>query len=49
MAAELRDLVASKLMLDWLPEHITGWLKTQYPNDGSISVPTRHRPVRHLQ
>ena len=31
--SELRDVVASKLMLDWSPEQIAGWLKTQYPHD----------------
>jgi len=35
---ELRDVVASKLMLDWSPEQIAGWLKTQYPNDESMRV-----------
>jgi IS30 family transposase len=34
----LRDLVASKLLLDWSPEQISGWLKTQYPNDESLRV-----------
>src|ERR1700675_49495 len=28
---KLRNLVASKLILDWSPEQISGWLKTQYP------------------
>jgi IS30 family transposase len=36
--SELRDLVASKLMLDWSPEQIAGWLKTQYPQDESMRV-----------
>ncbi len=36
--SELRDVVASKLMLDWSPEQIAGWLKTQYPNDESMRV-----------
>jgi IS30 family transposase len=35
---KLRDLVASKLMLDWSPEQISGWLKTQYPDDESLRV-----------
>jgi len=34
----LRELVASKLLLDWSPEQISGWLKTQYPNDESLRV-----------
>jgi hypothetical protein len=36
---KLRNIVASKLILDWSPEQISGWLKTQYPDD------SRHRPV----
>jgi IS30 family transposase len=35
---ELRDIVASKLMLDWSPEQIAGWLKTQYPHNESMRV-----------
>jgi IS30 family transposase len=34
----LRDVVASKLILDWSPEQISGWLKTEYPDDGSMHV-----------
>jgi IS30 family transposase len=34
----LRKLVASKLVLDWSPEQISGWLKIQYPADGSMRV-----------
>jgi len=30
--------VASKLTLDWSPEQISGWLKTQYPDDESMRV-----------
>jgi hypothetical protein len=33
---KLRDIVASKLILDWSPEQISGWLKTQYPDDESM-------------
>jgi len=36
--SELRDVVASKLMLDWSPEQIAGWLKAQYPNNESMRV-----------
>ena len=25
-------------MLDWSPEPISGWLKTAYPDDGSLRV-----------
>lgn len=35
---QLRELVASKLLLDWSPEQISGWLKNQYPQDGSLRV-----------
>jgi len=34
----LRDIVASKLILDWSPEQISGWLKTQHPDDESMRV-----------
>jgi IS30 family transposase len=34
----LRNMVASKLVLDWSPEQISGWLKTQYPDDESLRV-----------
>jgi IS30 family transposase len=34
----LREMVASKLLLDWSPEQISGWLKTQYPDDESMRV-----------
>ena len=29
---KLRKIVASKLILDWSPEQVSGWLKTQYPD-----------------
>jgi IS30 family transposase len=35
---KLRDIVASRLILDWSPEQISGWLKNQYPNDESLRV-----------
>ena len=35
---ELRNLVASKLLLDWSPQQISGWLKSQYPDDESLRV-----------
>jgi IS30 family transposase len=31
-------MIASKLVLDWSPEQISGWLKTQYPDDESMRV-----------
>jgi IS30 family transposase len=36
--SELRDVVASKLMLDWSPEQIAGWLKAHYPHNESMRV-----------
>ncbi len=35
---KVRDIVASKLMLDWSPEQISGWLKTRYPDDQRMRV-----------
>jgi len=35
---KLRKIVASKLILDWSPEQISGWLKIQYPKDESMRV-----------
>jgi len=34
----LRDIVASKLILDWSPEQISGWLKIRYPDNESMRV-----------
>jgi IS30 family transposase len=36
--ATLREMVASKLMQDWSPEQISGWLKQQYPKNASLRV-----------
>ena len=36
--SKLQEIVASKLILDWSPEQISGWLKSQYPNDASLRV-----------
>jgi IS30 family transposase len=35
---KLQKMVASKLILDWSPEQISGWLKIQYPDDESMRV-----------
>ncbi len=35
---ELQKIVASKLILDWSPEQVSGWLKIQYPDDESMRV-----------
>ena len=45
--SELRDMVASKLILDWSPEQIAGWLKAEYPDDESMRVSheTIHRSL----
>jgi IS30 family transposase len=34
----LQKIVVSRLVLDWSPEQISGWLKIQYPNDESLRV-----------
>jgi IS30 family transposase len=34
----LREVVASKLVLEWSPEQISGWLKTEYPEDKRMRV-----------
>jgi IS30 family transposase len=36
--SKLQQIVASKLMQDWSPEQISGWLKSQHPNDESLRV-----------
>jgi IS30 family transposase len=36
--SKLQDLVASKLLQDWSPRQISGWLKTEYPNDENLRV-----------
>ena len=36
--SNLQQIVASKLMQDWSPEQIAGWLKQQYPSDESLRV-----------
>jgi len=38
MYVKLQTIVASKLILDWSPEQISGWLKIQYPEDQSMRV-----------
>jgi IS30 family transposase len=35
---QLREMVVSKLILDWSPEQVSGWLKSQYPKDESLRV-----------
>ena len=35
---KLQEIVANKLILDWSPEQISGWLKNQYPDDESMRV-----------
>jgi IS30 family transposase len=36
--SQLPELVASKLLQDWSPQQISGWLKSQYPGDESLRV-----------
>jgi len=35
---KLQRIVADKLMQDWSPKQISGWLKTEYPQDESLHV-----------
>ena len=35
---KLQEIVASKLVQDWSPEQISGWLKQHYPRDESLRV-----------
>jgi len=35
---KLQKIVAGKLVLDWSPEQISGWLKRQYPEDETMRV-----------
>ena len=34
----LREVVTSKLILDWSPKQISGWPKTEYPKDEGMRV-----------
>ena len=36
--SKVRNLVASKLMLEWSPEQISGWLRDEFPDDESMRV-----------
>ena len=38
LCEQLQEMVASKLLLDWSPEQISGWLTTQYPSDENMRV-----------
>jgi IS30 family transposase len=35
---KLQEIVADKLILDWSPEQVSGWLKSEYPEDDSMCV-----------
>jgi IS30 family transposase len=35
---KLQEIVAGKLNQDWAPEQISGWLKTEYPDDERMRV-----------
>src|SRR6202158_6180708 len=35
---KLQEIVGGKLILDWSPEQISGWLKRRYPEDESMRV-----------
>jgi IS30 family transposase len=36
--SKLQEIVASKLLQDWSPQQISGWLKQHYPDDESLRV-----------
>jgi IS30 family transposase len=36
--SKLQEIVASKLVLDWSPQQISGWLKVRYPEDERMRV-----------
>jgi len=36
--SKLQEIVASKLMQDWSPQQVSGWLKQHYPDDESLRV-----------
>src|SRR5690348_11306140 len=36
--SKLQEIDASKLMQDWSPEQISGWLKQSYPDDEGLGV-----------
>jgi IS30 family transposase len=38
MNRTVRNLVASKLTLEWSPEQISGWLRDEFPDDESMRV-----------
>jgi IS30 family transposase len=35
---KLQRIVATKLSLDWSPEQVPGWLKSQFPDDEGLRV-----------
>src|SRR6202162_6006772 len=35
---KVQEVVAGKLILDWSPEQVSGWLKSEYPEDESMRV-----------
>jgi len=47
MHDQLRKIVASKLIVDWSPKQISGWLQRRYPKDQSLRVSheTIHRSL----
>jgi len=40
MSPALRELVAAKLLLDWSPQQISGWLARTYPGEQALQVST---------
>ena len=45
---KLRTIVASKLILDWSPEQISGWLKIRYPKNEAHepAMPAHTEPLQ---
>jgi IS30 family transposase len=42
---QVAEIVASKLLLDWSPEQISGWLSMHYPDDERMRV--SHETISH--
>ena len=46
---QLRTIVARKLILNWSPEQIFGWLKRRYPPTRACACPTKPSTVASIQ
>jgi len=36
--SKLRKVVTEKLLLQWSPEQLSGWLRSKYPTDDSMQI-----------